>query len=87
MELKTFRKGDVIIEEGSYGTSAYVIKSGKVEVSELAKNKKIVLATLEEGQIFGEMGLVEDQPRSATVAAFDDVQLAVLSRDSFNDLF
>ena len=87
MELKTFRKGDVIIEEGSYGTSAYVIKSGKVEVSELAKNKKIVLATLEEGQIFGEMGLVEDQPRSATVAAFEDVQLAVLSRDSFNDLF
>ena len=87
MELKTFRKGDVIIEEGSYGTSAYVIKSGKVEVSELAKNKKIVLATLEEGQIFGEMGLVEDQPRSATVTASEDVQLAVLSRDSFNDLF
>lgn len=87
MELKTFRKGDVIIEEGSYGTTAYVIKSGKVEVSELAKNKKIVLATLEEGQIFGEMGLVEDQPRSATVTASEDVQLAVLSRDSFNDLF
>jgi len=87
MELKTFRKGDVIIEEGSYGTTAYVIKSGKVEVSELVKNKKIVLAILEEGQIFGEMGLVEDQPRSATVTAFEDVQLAVLSRDRFNDLF
>ena len=87
MELKTFRKGDVIIEEGSYGTTAYVIKSGKVEVSELVKNKKIVLAILEEGQIFGEMGLVEDQPRSATVTASEDVQLAVLSRDSFNDLF
>ena len=87
MELKLFRKGEVIIEEGSYGTTAYVIKSGKVEVTELVKNKKIVLAILEEGQIFGEMGLVEDQPRSATVAAFEDVQLAVLSRDSFNDLF
>ncbi len=87
MELKMFRKGDVIIEEGSYGTTAYVIKSGKVEVSELVKNKKIVLAILEEGQIFGEMGLVEDQPRSATVTAFEDVQLAVLSRDRFNDLF
>ncbi len=87
MELKTFRKGDVIIEEGSYGTTAYVIKSGKVEVSELVKNKKIVLAILEEGQIFGEMGLVEDQPRSATVTVSEDVQLAVLSRDSFNDLF
>ena len=87
MELKTFRKGDVIIEKGSYGNTAYVIKSGTVEVSELVKNKKIVLAILEEGQIFGEMGLVEDQPRSATVTASEDVQLAVLSRDGFNDLF
>ncbi len=87
MELKTFRKGDVIIEKGSYGTSAYVIKSGRVEVSDLVSNKKIVLGTLVEGQIFGEMGLVEDQPRSATVVAIEDVQLAVLSRDNFNDLF
>ena len=87
MELKTFRKGDVIIEKGSYGTSAYVIKSGRVEVSDLVNNKKIVLGILEGGQIFGEMGLVEDQPRSATVVAVEDVQLAVLSRDNFNDLF
>ena len=87
MELKTFNKNDVIIEKGSYGTSAYVIKSGRVEVSDLVSNKKIVLGTLVKGQIFGEMGLVEDQPRSATVVAIEDVQLTVLSRDNFNDLF
>ena len=87
MELKTFRKGDIIIKKGSYGTSAYVIKSGRVEVSDLVNNKKIVLGILEQGQIFGEMGLVEDQPRSATVTALEDVQSAVLNRDSFNDLF
>lgn len=87
MELKTFRKGDVIIEKGSYGTFAYVIKSGRVEVSDIVNHKKIVLGILEEGQIFGEMGLVDDQPRSATVTALEDVQLAVLSRDRFNDLF
>lgn len=87
MELKTFRKGDVIIEKGSYGTSAYVVKSGRVEVSDLVNSKKIVLGTLGEGQIFGEMGLVEDQPRSATVTAVEEVQLAVLNRDGFNELF
>ena len=87
MEIETFRKGDVIIEKGTHGTCAYVIESGRVEVSDLANNKKIVLAILEEEQIFGEMGLVEDKPRSATVTAIEDVQLAVLSRDRFNDLF
>ncbi len=84
METKTFRKGDVIIENGSYGTCAYVIKSGRVEVSDLVDNKKIVLGILEEGQIFGEMGLVEDQPRSVTVTAVEDVQVAMISRDKFN---
>ena len=87
METKTFRTGDVIIEKGSYGICAYVIKSGRVEVSDLFNNKKIVLGILEEGQIFGEMGLVEDQPRSATVTAVEDVLLAVISRDKFNKLF
>ena len=87
MELKTFRKDDVIIEKDSYGTSAYIIKSGRVEVSDIVNNKKIILGILVKGQIFGEMGLVEDQPRSATVTAVEDVQLAVLNRDSFNDLF
>jgi hypothetical protein len=87
MELKTFKKGDVIIEKGSDGTCAYIIESGKVEVSDLVNNKKAILAILGEKQIFGEMGLVEDKPRSATVTAIEDVRLAMLSRDNFNELF
>ena len=46
METKTFRKGEVIIEKDSYGTCAYVIDSGSVEISVLANNKKVVLAIL-----------------------------------------
>ena len=87
METETFRKGDVIIEKGSDGTCAYIIESGKVEVSDLVNNKKAILAILGEKQIFGEMGLVEDKPRSATVTAIEDVRLAMLSRDNFNELF
>jgi CRP/FNR family transcriptional regulator, cyclic AMP receptor protein len=87
MERKMFRKGDVIIEKGSPDTCAYIIESGNVEVSDLVNDKKIVFGVLVKGQIFGEMGLVEDQPRSATVTAVEDVQLAELNRDSFNELF
>ena len=42
---------------------------------------------MDEKQIFGEMGLVEDKPRSATVTAVEGVRLAVLGRDNFNELF
>ena len=87
METETFRKGDVIIEKGSDGTCAYIVESGKVEVSDLVNNEKAILAILGEKQIFGEMGLVEDKPRSATVTAIEDVRLAVLGRDNFNELF
>ncbi len=87
METKTFRKGDNIIDKDSSGTCAYIIESGKVEVSDLVNNEKAILAILGEKQIFGEMGLVEDKPRSATVTAIEDVRLAVISRDNFNELF
>lgn len=87
MELRMFRKGDVIIEKGSYETCAYVIKSGRVEVSDLVNNRKMVLAIMEAEQIFGELGLVEDKPRSTTVMAIEDVQLVVLNQNSFNELF
>ena len=87
METKTFRKGDVIIKKGSHGTCAYVIESGRVEVSDLVNNKKVILAILGKEQIFGEMGLLEDKPRSAAVTAIDDVQVEVIGRDNFNELF
>jgi len=85
--MKTFRKGEVIIEKDSYGTCAYVIESGRVEISDFANNKRVVLAILGEEQIFGEMGLIEDKPRSATVTAIEDVRLAVIGRERFNQLF
>jgi len=87
MKTKTFRKGDIIIDKGSTETCAYIIESGRVEVSDLANNKKAILAILGEKQIFGEMGLIEDKPRSATVTAIEDVRLTVISRDNFNGLF
>jgi CRP/FNR family transcriptional regulator, cyclic AMP receptor protein len=86
METKTFKKGDIIIEKGSHETCAYVIESGKVEIKDLV-NKKAVLTVLGEKQIFGEIGLVEDKPRSATVTAIEDVRLNVIIRDNFNELF
>jgi hypothetical protein len=87
MGIETFKKDEVIIEKDSYGTCAYVIQSGSVEVSDFVNNKKVVLAILGKEQIFGEMGLIEDRLRSATVTAIEDVRLVVISRERFNELF
>ncbi len=87
MPVQKFNKGDVVIEEGSFGTSAFVINSGKVEVSSSVNGQKIVFATMNAKQIFGEMGLIEDKPRSATITALEETELREISRDEFNELF
>ena len=83
---ETFQSGDIIIEEGAKGSSAYVVLSGAVEVLKKSGKREVAVATLGEGKVFGEMGLIEDRPRSATVKALSEVQIRTIDRDQFNDL-
>lgn len=85
MGKQQFKKGEVVIQEGTYGKCAYIIISGSVEVSKTYNDTKTVFATLGMKQIFGEMGLIEDKPRSATVVALEDSVLNVVSREAFNE--
>lgn len=87
MGIKKYKQGSVIIEKDSIGTSAYMINSGAVEVSSLENNKKVILAKLGTREIFGEMGLIEDKPRSATVTAIENTELNEITREEFNELF
>jgi len=62
----------------------FIIQSGKVEVSTINNKQKVVLATLGKGSIFGEMSLVDDRPRSATVTALTDVTCLEINRLLFD---
>ncbi|MEW6669602.1 MAG: cyclic nucleotide-binding domain-containing protein [Thermodesulfobacteriota bacterium] len=84
--VNAYRPGEVVIEEGSRGTSAYIILSGAVEVIKMSGEKEVPVATLGEGQVFGEMGLIEDRPRSATVRALTELKVRNIDRDHFNEL-
>ncbi len=84
--IATFGPGEIVIRESTKGTSAFIVLSGAVEVLKRSGEKDIVVATLAEGQVFGEMGLIEDRPRSATVKAMTELRLQVISREGFNDL-
>ncbi len=81
------KNGDVIIKEGLQETCAYIIDSGSVEVSTIVNNHKSILTTLGKGEIFGEMGLIEDVARSATITALENTALTIIDRKSFNNLY
>jgi len=81
-----FNKGATIIHEGTTGSSAYLILSGSVEVSKKVGEEKLVLSRLVKGSIFGEMSLVDDKPRSATIIALEDTEVRIISRERFESM-
>ncbi len=82
----TFKKGSLIMEEGSRGSEAYLITSGKVRVFRMKDGVKVPLAVLGRNQIFGEMGMLDDRPRSASVEALEDTEAVVVGPDEFASL-
>jgi len=81
------KKGEAIFKEGDVSDNAYIIKTGQVEISKGEGKQKVVLAILKDGDIFGEMGLIEDKPRSATATALDEVRMKAINHEMFNELF
>jgi len=87
MKAKNFKKGEIIIEEGSLSNDAYIIELGSVEVSKKLPGGKIqVITKLDRNDIFGEMGLIDKLPRSATVKALEDCSISIMTPDTFNSL-
>jgi CRP/FNR family transcriptional regulator, cyclic AMP receptor protein len=87
MNTKYFKKGEEIIKEGMLSDCAYIIDAGKVEVSKKLQNgKKQIITLLNENDIFGEMGLIDGFPRSATVVALEDCTISIMTKGAFNSL-
>ena len=87
MKKKYFKKGAKIIEEGTLSDCAYLIESGRVQVSKTMSNgEEQVIGILEENDIFGEMSLIDSLPRSATVLALEDCTISVITPEIFKSL-
>ncbi|KPA18860.1 transcriptional regulator, Crp/Fnr family [Candidatus Magnetomorum sp. HK-1] len=79
--LKFFSKDDIIFQEGHPGYEAYYIKKGTVNIYRLSSNKRILLACLQPGEIFGEMSILSGEVRNANAVANEDVTLVVIEKD------
>lgn len=78
---KTFAPGEVIIEEGRTGNGLFVVTSGKVEVVKgLGTENAKLVATFGPGEVFGEMALLGEWPRTASVRALDEVNCIGIDR-------
>ncbi|HTP08885.1 MAG TPA: ATP-binding protein [Anaerolineae bacterium] len=79
--------GDRICTEGEMGDAAYLILSGRVQVSKYFElGTQHLLNELHPGQFFGELALVEDVPRMASVDALEETTLLVITKDDFQEL-
>ena len=82
MKIKSFKENEVIFREGEIGDKLYMIKSGRVRV--FTNNK--YMRELSEGSCFGEVALLLDEPRTATIIASCDCKICFLTKDDFSSL-
>jgi CRP/FNR family transcriptional regulator, cyclic AMP receptor protein len=81
--LRQFEPGEVIIKENDMGETAYIIERGKVEVTKERDGQSVHLGHVGAGETFGEMSMIDDKPRSATVTAVEDTLAREIHRDAF----
>lgn len=83
-EQRTFKIGDVIMKQGEHGEAAYIIEQGKVEILlEKADGTEQRVGTRGPGAMIGEMAIVDNAPRTATVRAIENCELLEISANDF----
>src|SRR6478672_6567417 len=81
---RAYPKGSVILFQDDPGDSLFVLRAGRVKVVLIGEDgREVILGVLEPGAHFGELALIDDQPRSAHVIAMEDSQLLILRREDF----
>ena len=81
------KKGQVVFREGSQSDFAFIIEDGQIEVSRKRLDGNVeVLDILGKDEIFGELGMIDGGPRSATATALENSKVTLISRDDLNTM-
>ncbi|MGD8984088.1 MAG: cyclic nucleotide-binding domain-containing protein [Desulfobacteraceae bacterium] len=83
MKQRDYNAGDIILKEGDPSDVVYKIVSGDVEVFKEQNGQKIVLGVMKAGEFLGEMGVVDDEPRSASARAKNKVSMIIYEEEEF----
>lgn len=81
---REYPKNSVILFEDDPGDALYIVSTGQVKVVLIGEDgREVILSVLGDGDFFGEMAIIDDEPRSAHVIAMKDSHLLVLRREAF----
>lgn len=84
LTLRQYEAGETILRQNDPGETAFIIERGQVEVIKtLPDGQQVHLAYLSTGETFGEMSMIDDKPRSATITAVEDTVVREIHRDTF----
>ena len=86
LELRTARRGETLIRQGDAADGMYIVGSGRLQVTVTTEDGTGVTVEVGRGELTGEMALLTDRPRSATVIALRDSHLLFLSTEGFGRL-
>ena len=83
---RTFKQGEIIFSEFEVGDTFYLIQSGRVQLAKLVGDLERTLDILYPSEMFGEMAILENSPRSATAIALDEVKVLEFNAQNFEIL-
>jgi CRP/FNR family transcriptional regulator, cyclic AMP receptor protein len=82
VEVRQIKSGQYVFREGELGDIAFIVRAGTVEILKHNESGELVLGTLRKGGMFGEMALIDDQPRMASARAKDgNAEIMVITRE------
>ena len=85
MEMRSFTEGEVIFRDGDSGGCAYVVQSGSVQITKDADGHSVVLGTIRDAGMFGEMSLIDNAQRMATATAAEDTECIIIQKKEFQN--
>ncbi len=83
---RSYPKDTMIFSESQSGADMFIIQSGEVTISKVVNGNEVILCVLKKGDMFGEMALLENKPRSASAIAHSDCVVMVINRSNFNQM-
>ncbi len=83
LTLRQYEAGEVIIKEDDLGDAVYILESGRAQVTKTLGEAQVHLGFIEAGEPFGEMSMIDDKPRSATVTALEETRVREIHRNDF----
>ena len=87
MTAKSYRRGEVIFHQDDPGSAMHIIKSGQMKIATTSpEGEEVIMAILKDSDFFGELSLLDDEPRSANAVAMEATQTLTLRRSDFTDI-